>query len=108
MAIDVFNEEVVSLSEATKRLPKVRNGKKLHLSTLFRWAQAGKIANDGMRVRLETIQVGGTKCTSLEAMQRFFDRLTGKVEVVTPPSITHREQRRRHERAMKELEEMGI
>jgi len=107
MAIDVFNEEVVSFAEAAKRLPKVRNGKKLHLSTLFRWAQAGKVANDGMRVRLETIQVGGTRCTSLEALQRFFDRLTGDQDVVTPPSITRpawlRRQKEAEEYLRKEL-----
>lgn len=108
MAIDIFAEEVVSLADATKRLPKIRNGKNLHLSTLFRWAQGGKLANDGSRVRLETIQLGGTKCTSLEALQRFFDRLTGNQEVVTPPSITRREAQRRHEQAMKELEEADI
>ena len=108
MAIDVFAEEVVSLAEATKRLPKIRNGKRLHLSTLFRWAQGGKLANDGAQVRLETIQLGGTKCTSLEALQRFFDRLTGDQEVVTPPTIIRRKAQRRHEQAMKELEEAGI
>ncbi|WP_410001163.1 DUF1580 domain-containing protein [Stieleria sp. JC731] len=108
MAIDVFNEEVVSFAEAAKRLPKIRNGKKLHLSTLFRWAQAGKIANDGMRVRLETIQVGGTRCTSLEALQRFFDRLTGEVEVITPPSTIKREWLRRQREAEEYLDrELG-
>ena len=99
MAIDVFNEEVVSFAEAAKRLPKVRNGKKLHLSTLFRWAQTGKIAKDGMRIHLETIQIGGTKCTSLEALQRFFDRLTVEAEVVTPPSVTRREWLQRQKEA---------
>lgn len=108
MAIDVFKEEVISLFEAAKRLPRVRNGKKLHLSTLFRWAQRGKRSNDGMQIRLETIQVGGTKCTSLQALQRFFDRLTGDQKVITPPSITQREAQRRQEQAMRELEEAGI
>jgi len=108
MAIDVFQEEVVSFAEAAKRLPRIRNGKKIHLSTLFRWAQAGKIASDGMRVRLETIQVGGTRCTSLEALQRFFDRLTGEVEVVTPPSATRRDWLRRQKEAEAYLEkELG-
>lgn len=108
MAIDVFEEQVVSLSEAAKRLPNIRNGKKPHLCTLFRWAQAGKLANDGVRIRLEIIQLGGTKCTSLEALQRFFDRLTGDQQLVTPPTISQREARRRHEQAVRELEEAGI
>ncbi len=37
---------------------------------LYRWA------TEGLRgVHLETIQVGGTLCTSIEALQRFFERL---------------------------------
>lgn len=107
MAIDVFDEQVVTLGEAAKKLPRLRNGKKLHLSTLFRWSQRGKIAHDGVRIRLETIMIGGTKCTSLEALQRFFDRLTGETDVVPPPSMLRRDALRRHEQAMRELEKAG-
>ena len=42
----------------------------------LRMAQ-GDWARNGIRgVRIETIRVGGTLCTSLEALQRFFDRLS--------------------------------
>jgi hypothetical protein len=90
MAIDVCTEQVVTLSEATKELPKVRNGNHLHFSTLSRWIQKGRIAQDGTNIRLESIKIGGTTCTSLEALQRFFDRLTGEREVVLPPPVTRR------------------
>ena len=41
------------------------------VDTIYRWA------TKGMRgFRLETIRIGGTLCTSHEALQRFFDRLT--------------------------------
>lgn len=45
-----------------------------------------------MEVRLETIQLGGTKCTSLEALQRFFDRLTGDTAIEYPPRRTNRQR----------------
>ena len=64
--IDIQKEQVVSLTKATHEVPK-----KPHVSTLFRWAQKGVRG-----IRLETIQIGGTRCTSLEALQRFFDQLT--------------------------------
>jgi hypothetical protein len=39
-----------------------------------------------MVVKLEVIKVGGTTCTSQEALQRFFDRLTGDMPVITRPT----------------------
>ena len=68
--IDLSTEALLSFPEACKRLPRRRSGKRPHPATLYRWA------SDGLRgVMLETIQVGGTLCTSMEALQRFFSRL---------------------------------
>lgn len=65
-----LTEEVLTLREAAHRLPRRASGRRLHHATLYRWA------TDGLRgVRLETIQVGGTLCTSIEALQRFFEEL---------------------------------
>jgi hypothetical protein len=75
MAIDAFQETLVTYADAVKRLPKLREGKSMAASTIYRWASTGSKAADGTRVRLETIKIGGTCCTSLEALQRFFDRL---------------------------------
>lgn len=69
--LDISTERVVSLTQATKLLPRRRRGRKPHPSTLFRWALSGCRG-----VVLETVQVGGTKCTSVEALQRFCDRLS--------------------------------
>lgn len=74
MAIDPFLEEVISLSHATRRLPKPR-GKAVHPSTLWRWALSGLKAPDGQTVQLEVMKMGGQTCTSVEALRRFFDRL---------------------------------
>ena len=105
MAIDVFSENVISFSEASKVLPKKPGTKGLNISTLHRWALRGLRSKDGNRVRLETIKVGGTTCTSKEALQRFFERLSGDETVVTPPTITSRSRLRAIEAAEREMEE---
>ena len=69
--IDSASEALLTLSQAAETLPRRRAGRKAHVSTLFRWSTAGCRG-----VVLETIQVGGTRCTSREALQRFFERLT--------------------------------
>lgn len=98
--IYIQDEEVVSLTDATKHLPMRRAGKRPHVATLYRWAQ------NGVRgIRLETIQVGGTLCTSLEALQRFFNRLSG--DDSTPPQ-TMRTRKREIAKADRELAEAGI
>jgi hypothetical protein len=70
-----IDETIVSLADAAQELPRRRRGRKTHVSTLFRWTTSGCRG-----VRLESIQVGGTRCTSREALQRFFERLSQPVQ----------------------------
>ena len=100
--IDITTEEVVSLSEAAKLkcLPRRRKGKRPHVATLYRWAQRGFNG-----VTLETLQVGGTLCTSIEALQRFFDRLS---ESDAPPTQPKHQRQMEIDRAESELEAAGI
>lgn len=103
MAIDVFSETVLALSEAAKLLPRVRPGSEVHVSTLYRWTMRGCRSQDGVMVRLETVKVGGTTCTGKEAFQRFFDRLSGDATVVTPLTPTRRQRLRQIEAAEKRV-----
>jgi hypothetical protein len=68
--IDSQSEQIITFTQAADELPRRRRGRKTHVSTLFRWSTTGCRG-----VVLETIQVGGTRCTSREALQRFFERL---------------------------------
>ena len=68
--IDLATETLISFADACELLPRRRAGRPAHPATLYRWAKPGLRG-----VRLETIQVGGSLCTSVEALQRFFDRL---------------------------------
>lgn len=67
--IDIATEEIFPLNDAPKHLPP-RRGKVIHVSTIHRWVQRGLKG-----IRLEVVQVGGSRHTSLPALQRFFDRL---------------------------------
>ena len=69
--IDPDKEDVISLANAAKSLPRRRGNKAPHISCLYRWTKSGCKG-----VILESIQVGGTRCTSREALARFFDALT--------------------------------
>ncbi|GMV25117.1 MAG: hypothetical protein AMXMBFR58_11480 [Phycisphaerae bacterium] len=68
-------EELRPLALAVEWLPTRRRGKPAHAATLFRWAAKGLNG-----IKLEVVQVGGTKCTSKEALQRFFRRLTERYQ----------------------------
>lgn len=75
--IDVANENLIGLSEVPKLLPKRSNGKRIHISAIYRWAQKGIRG-----IRLETLRLGGTTYTSREAIQRFADSQTANATSV--------------------------
>ena len=73
MAIDTLAERPIPLTQAARLIPRRRAGRKCNVATLYRWSVVGCRGTV-----LETIQIGGTRCTSREALQRFFDRLTAQ------------------------------
>lgn len=99
--IDVRTEELISLSEAGRRL-KI-NGQAVSPVTVYRWATQGR---GPCKVRLETLRVGAKVCTSAEALQRFLDALNPAP--IVPPKRTPAERRKSHARAEKELAAMGV
>ena len=69
MAI-TLEEDILPLAEATKIIPRP-NGRRPHVSCLYRWTVQGCRG-----VVLESIQCGATRCTSRQAIARFFEQLT--------------------------------
>jgi Protein of unknown function (DUF1580) len=71
--ISLERETLIPLSHCPRLgvLPVRRAGRPIHAATWHRWAIKGLRG-----VRLETIRVGGTRCTSLAAIERFFQALT--------------------------------
>jgi hypothetical protein len=101
--IDPNTETVIALSQVGKHLPRRRAGKRPHVSCIYRWTTAGCRG-----VILESIQVGGTRCTSKEALARFFRRLTQGDAADSPAVRTCAQRQRAAERAMRDLERAGV
>ncbi len=100
--IDLSHESVVSLTDTIKHLPRRRGGRDVHVATLYRWAQRGVRG-----VRLKILKVGGTKCTSLEALQRFFERLGARAAGDPQPVRTTKQRERASQIANDELAAAG-
>jgi hypothetical protein len=108
--IDLATESPIPLAAAAKLVPPARSGKRTHLSTILRWILTGAKAPDGQRVRLEAIRLGGRWMTTREALQRFTERLTPRLDGGAAPSAPRTESRRRRasERAAEELKRLGM
>jgi hypothetical protein len=70
MAIDALQEELLTLAQAARHA-RPKGQRPAAPCTIWRWAKRGISS-----VRLETIYMGGTRYTSVEALQRFFDAVT--------------------------------
>src|SRR5262249_44551077 len=69
--IDVNHEHLVTLAQLAKRLPRRRQDRPVHPATVHRWR------NPGVRgIRLECVRIGGIWMSTLEAFQRWCQRLT--------------------------------
>ena len=101
MPIDIASEPPIPLTQATIYLPRRRRGRKAATSTLHRWATRGLRG-----VVLETIRIGGTRCTSLQALQRFFDRLSDVHNVDTHAAPAAGSAQHRTDRVDQELDQL--
>lgn len=99
--IGLSSEAVLSLADAAALLPRKR-GRKIHVATVYRWTTTGCRG-----VVLESIQIGGARCTSREALQRFVDRLTALSLGVTDDGATNKVRQSADEVAA-ELNRLGI
>jgi hypothetical protein len=107
--IDLSLEQPIPLAEACRLVPPGRGGKKTHLSTLLRWILRGTKAPGGQTVRLEALRLGGRWVTSREALQRFAETLTPRMDVgAAAGPLTEAKRRKASERAAAELEKLGV
>jgi hypothetical protein len=99
--IDPSKETLLTLAEAARTLPRRRRGRPVHVSCLYRWTVSGCRG-----IFLESIQIGGTRCTSHEAMRRFFANLSSRNTLQTP--LPKGSSSRASQRAERELRRLGI
>lgn len=94
-------ETLVPFSELPDQLPK-RNGRKISTPTIYRWKQVGLSG-----VKLEVAYIAGIAHTSLEAIDRFNERVTaaklGPSTIPLKSTSTSKQVERAHERAVKKL-----
>jgi hypothetical protein len=71
MAIDITHERLITIEQAAQMLPG-RDGGTVHRLTALRWTRP-----PGLRgVILESVLAGPRRCTSVEALSRFLERVT--------------------------------
>lgn len=71
-------------------------------------AVQGRKSRSGSIIRLEIVRVGGTNCSSMEALPRFFDRLNDIGPVDPPRTLTQAAQERQAKEANKILGQRGL
>ena len=103
MPINLEHENILSLTEAAKVLPKI-NGRKPAVSTLWRWCYRGLRG-----VHLDYLRMGRKVVTSSQALQRFFTSLVEtdkKLEIKSSTKINRLRKRGITSKArLKELEQ---
>lgn len=109
MAIDQRKETLLSLTDATKAILPI-DGKRPHVSTVWRWCRRGVRG-----VHLVYVRLGRRVGTSAEAFARFAQRPTDADARPDPPiprqqpkSRSGRARRRSIERANAALDKAGI
>jgi hypothetical protein len=105
----LLTETLISLIQAARKLPPGRNGSPVSLGCVIRWVTKGCPAPDGERIRLEAVRLGGRWLTSEQALARFAERLTPRLDdhpAPMPRTPTQRE--RASQRAAEQLEAAGM
>lgn len=105
--LDPFTEEMLTMSQAARRLPCVRGKKHPHPNTVARWATHGQKSKSGKQIYLESICISGTNFTSIEALRRYFDQLND-VETKVPPTYRQSQLDKQAAEAEKILRERGL
>lgn len=97
--IDIVEEKMIAVRDVPRHLPSRPNGKRIHVSAVYRWSFRGLRG-----VVLDTVRVGGTLYTSAEALQRFAESLsTARLDAAPPAPVPTRKRQRQVERAEREV-----
>lgn len=96
--IDVCNEHLLSFTEAVKTLPS-----RPSIVTIWRWRNRGVCG-----VKLEFVCLGGRTYTSLEALNRFFERVTAAKHGQPAPSRPIRQREAQQQAARQQLRKAGL
>ena len=97
--IDISNEHLIPIREVPRKLPPRPTGRRVHISAVYRWLTRGIRG-----VCLESVRIGGSTYTSMEALQRFADQLNGGHSSSSTSPSTTVSQRKRTDQAARQAE----
>jgi hypothetical protein len=101
-----LTDNLITLRQATRLLPRRRGNRRPHFSTVWRWALHGVRG-----IKLEAISVGDTLCTTRAALEDFLRRVTearGISASAVPSPRTSRQAQKAIAEAERRLERAGI
>jgi hypothetical protein len=105
--IDTTTEPLITMAEAARFTPSRRAGRRVAVSTVWRWATNGVSG-----VKLETACMGGSRFTTREALQRFCEDVTaarlGTGSKAQVRSRSKAQQQRHSQEAEKRLAKKGV
>lgn len=87
LMIDLEHETLVPFRDVPRLLPVRANGKRLHISAVYRWVTRGV-----QGFVLESIRIAGTTYTSVEALQRFAEAQSRNGTAPTNPPARARQR----------------
>lgn len=105
MAICIQTEEIISLTQAARELPSLRNNRPVAPPTIWRWANYGVKAG-GQIIKLEMTSLAGRTVTSRQAVQRFLEQCAAARSGKPIPEQSSRTQQQME--ASRILSEAGI
>jgi Protein of unknown function (DUF1580) len=101
--IDTVAERPIPLDQIPPEAIPGRGGNPVHKVTLSLWHRRGIRG-----IRLETIMVGGRRCTSLEALSRFYQAISQKPDPHhEPKAIATRTRRQKNKAVRKAIDELA-
>jgi hypothetical protein len=90
MAIDINNEKLIPFNCPKDFWPV---SPAPHVSQVHRWRLTGLLSRNGIRVKLESVMVGGRRFVSKEAVSRFIAALNDDVSKTPTPDARARSAR---------------
>jgi hypothetical protein len=109
----LLGEQLLSLSQAARRIPAYRGSRGCNPSTIFRWITNGIKLPDGRLLRMEALRLANRWITSVEAVDRFLivqhESFAPRADLHThAPARTPAQRQRAAQQAAARLEDLGI
>jgi len=99
--IDITSANIIPLCEVPNHLPTRPNGKKIHISAVYRWISRGVRG-----ICLEVIRIGGRTYTSTEALQQFADRQTKSGQQTSENQNTTKSRQKQIDQAARQAKKL--